>query len=84
MGVLPLEFVNGQTADTLGLTGREVVSISGIAKDLAPGKVLDVEAVSGSEKKHFQVKCRIDSLVEIEYFRHGGILPFVLRDAMKG
>jgi len=78
MGVLPLEFTGGQTADSLGLTGREKVTITGIANNLTPGKLLDVTA----DGKTFKVKCRIDSPVEIDYYRHGGILPYVLRGAM--
>ncbi len=84
MGVLPLEFVDGQNAETLGLNGRERFSISGIAQDLKPAKRLDVKAVDDKGKETtFQVKCRIDSPIEIEYYRHGGILQFVLRDVMK-
>lgn len=81
MGVLPLEFVDGQNAESLGLTGRERYSITGIAKDLKPHKLLDV-AVDGG-KKSFKVKCRIDSAIEVDYYRHGGILQYVLRDVMK-
>jgi len=79
MGVLPLEFVNGQTAESLGLTGRETYSIEGLAVGFTPGKRVKVTAGSIS----FEAKARIDSLVEIEYYRCGGILPYVLREAMK-
>ncbi len=82
MGILPLEFVDGQNADGLGLTGRETVAIGGIQKDLTAGKLLDVTASSDGAKKSFQVKCRIDSAIELDYYRHGGILPFVLRQAV--
>ena len=83
MGVLPLEFTGGQTAESLGLTGRESVSISGIAA-LAPGKRLEVTAETADGKTiRFPVKCRVDSAIEVEYLRHGGILPFVLRQAMR-
>ena len=83
MGVLPLEFVDGQNAESLGLAGNEAISISGIT-DVTPGKLLDVKAVKtdGSEVT-FQAKCRIDSSIEVEYYRHGGILQYVLRDVMK-
>ncbi len=82
MGILPLEFTDGATADRLGLTGLETVSISGIPA-LAPGMFLDVSAwrADGHETR-FKVRCRIDSAIEVEYYRHGGILPFVLREAM--
>jgi aconitate hydratase len=84
MGVLPLEFVDGQNAASLGLTGRERYDISGIAVDLAPGKRLAVKAVApDGSAKSFEVKCRIDSPIEIDYFQHGGILQYVLREVMK-
>jgi aconitate hydratase len=82
MGVLPLEFTGGATADSLGLTGREEISIAGIRDNLTPGKLLDVTAKLDGQVKTFKVKCRADSLVEIDYYRHGGILPYVLRGAM--
>ena len=85
MGVLPLEFVDGQNAESIGLTGRERFHIRGIAQDLKPAKRLDVVAVDpDGQETRFQVKCRIDSPIETEYYRHGGILQYVLRDVMKG
>jgi aconitate hydratase len=82
MGVLPLEFTNGQNADNLGLTGLESVSISGIT-NLTPGKTLEVTATAADGKAiKFKAKCRVDSSIEVEYYRHGGILPFVLRGAV--
>jgi len=82
MGILPLEFVDGQNAETLGLTGLEQITITGISHNLMPRKVLDVKAErDGQPAKTFKVRCRIDSAIEVEYFRHGGILPFVLRQA---
>ncbi len=82
MGILPLEFVDGQTAETLGITGSEIVSISGI-RDLKPGILLDVSAESpGRAVKSFKAKCRVDSAIEVEYYRHGGILPYILREAI--
>ena len=75
MGILPLEFVDGQTVDSLGLTGRETFSVSGIAAGLKPGQRLTVTA----DGKTFAAKCRIDSAIEVDYHRHGGILPYVLR-----
>jgi aconitate hydratase len=83
MGVLPCEFVDGQSADQLGLAGDEAISISGIT-DVTPGKRLDARAVkTDGSTVDFQVKCRIDSSIEVEYYRHGGILQYVLRDVMK-
>ena len=82
MGVLPLEFTPGETAEALGLTGREEFSIAGLAAELTPGKLLAVTAKSDGGLRKFSVRCRIDSAIEVEYYRHGGILPFVLREAM--
>jgi len=81
MGVLPLEFIESETIDSLQLDGSEEVSISGLSNELQPGIVLDMEIkrVDGSSLKT-QVKLRIDTAVEVEYYRHGGILPYVLRN----
>jgi aconitate hydratase len=80
MGVLPLQFMDGQSRQSLGLTGLETFSISGIAAGLRPDQMLNVHGrrADGSEFS-FQVLCRIDTPIEIEYYRHGGILPYVLR-----
>ncbi len=81
MGVLPLEFKNGESHGSLGLTGRETYAISGIA-DIAPGKDLTVTATAdgGGKVTTFAVKARLDSPVEVTYYTHGGILNFVLRE----
>jgi aconitate hydratase len=79
MGVLPLEFLPGDTRETLGLTGEEVYSISGIAEGLRPRARLRVVARSEAGEKRFEVVARIDTPVELEYYRHGGILQYVLR-----
>src|SRR5205823_7070818 len=80
MGVLPLQFTNGQSRTSLELTGLETFSISGIAAGLRPGQTLRVHGrrADGSEFA-FDVLCRIDTPIEVEYYRHGGILPYVLR-----
>jgi aconitate hydratase len=83
MGVLPLEFAAGEGADTLGLTGRETFDIGGVAKDLAPGKRLQVTATAeDGSKKTFTVVCRIDTPNEVDYYQHGGILQFVVRQIL--
>jgi aconitate hydratase len=84
MGVLPLEFLPGQDRESLGLSGEEVYDVEGVAKDLGPRKKLNVRAVSadGSEKR-FETLARIDTAVELDYYRHGGILQYVLRQLMK-
>jgi aconitate hydratase len=84
MGVLPLEFLPGQSAASLGLTGKETFDIGGIAEGLTPRKQLTVRAhrEDGTEVE-FTAVVRIDSSIEVQYYRHGGILPFVLRRLLK-
>ena len=80
MGVLPLQFSDGESRASLGLTGFERFNITGIAEDLTPGKILKVSAqAEDGQEKHFQVIARLDTPVEIDYFRNGGILQYVLR-----
>jgi len=83
MGVLPLQFEAGQTRDALGLTGRETYTITGIAENMAPGKTLQVTATADDGKvTTFNVVARIDTPVELDYYQHGGILQFVLRQLL--
>jgi aconitate hydratase len=84
MGVLPLEFIGGKTHQSLGLTGEEVFDIAGVADQLRPGKLLKVSAKRpDGTRVDFEAKARIDTEVELEYYRHGGILEFVLRQLLK-
>ena len=76
MGILPCEFINGETTETLGLTGEENFSITGVAENFAPGKILTVTA----GEKTFRVKARVDTPLEIEYLKNGGVLNYVLRN----
>ena len=80
MGVLPLCYEPGQNRESLGLTGRETFTITGIANGPVPGGRVDVTATAedGTTKK-FQAVVRLNSNVEVDYYRHGGILPRVLR-----
>src|SRR5205814_10452778 len=78
MGVLPLVFPSGCTASSLGLTGREVYSFTGIAEGLRPGGIVHVRA-EGERVIEFDAVARIDTPEELIAFRHGGILPYVLR-----
>jgi aconitate hydratase len=84
MGVLPLQFKEGESWQSLGLKGDETVSISGIAQGLKPRATLTVEisSVDGS-KRSVEVLCRIDTLDELDYFNNGGIMPYVLRNLAK-
>jgi aconitate hydratase len=78
MGVLPLVFPAGATAASLGLTGRELFEIRGMAQGLAPGAAVWVRAV-GDKTIEFTATARIDTPEELVAFKHGGILPYVLR-----
>ena len=80
VGVLPLEFLPGENKETLGLTGREVYDIEGLDDNLQPRQLVTVRArdEAGNEKV-FQVRVRLDTHIEVDYYRHGGILQYVLR-----
>ena len=85
MGVLPLQFQEGDTASSLGLTGHETFSITGIADGLQPGCTVDVTAVAEDGKEtRFQADVRLDSEVDVEYYLNGGILQTVLRKMARG
>jgi aconitate hydratase len=84
MGVLPLQFEPGEDRETLGLTGEETYDIEGIAGALTPGKRMNVFVTpAGGATKTFTAVCRIDTPVEVDYYNHGGILPFVLRGLVR-
>jgi aconitate hydratase len=85
MGVLPLQLKSGESWESLGLTGFEEYEIEGITEDLQPRKEITVRArrKDGSETA-FKVICRLDSRIEIEYYRNGGILQTVLRQMVQG
>jgi aconitate hydratase len=83
MGVLPLQFADGTSAQTLGLDGSEIFSITGLSDSIAPGQQVTLEITSKEgEVRRVPVKLRIDTPIEIDYYRHGGILPFVLRQLL--
>ncbi|HEY3841431.1 MAG TPA: aconitate hydratase AcnA [Bryobacteraceae bacterium] len=80
MGVLPLQFLPGENAASLKLTGKETYAVSGIRQALDGNKIAKVTATTADGKSTtFSVTVRIDTPQEVEYYRHGGILPFVLR-----
>jgi aconitate hydratase len=83
MGVLPLQFQAGEDAQSLGLTGKETFEIVGIAEGLAPMKKLTVRTSGEGTKKEFTATCRIDTPNELDYYRNGGILNYVLRQLAK-
>jgi aconitate hydratase len=80
MGVLPLQFDAGVNAASLGLTGRERYELTGIEKGLKPGATISVRAIGDDATTiAFTATARIDTPEELVAFRHGGILPYVLR-----
>ncbi len=80
LGVLPLQYEEGDSAEKLGLTGAETITISGISEGLTPHKSVDVSARNDEGKEiKFKAIARLDSLIDIEYYRNGGILQYVLR-----
>ncbi|HVC43635.1 MAG TPA: aconitate hydratase AcnA [Candidatus Binataceae bacterium] len=83
MGVLALEFVGGQNRASLGLTGRESYAISGLGAGLKPRQKLKVRAEENGKVTEFEVLARIDTPEDVEYIRHGGVLPYVLREMLR-
>lgn len=84
MGVLPLVYMNGQNAASLKLDGKESYSIAGISEGLKPGQILRVTAKKDSgEEIKFEVKCRLDAEIEVEYYKNDGILQYVVREFLK-
>ena len=81
MGVLPLQYADGQNAASLGLTGHETFAVTGLGplNDGVTPKTLTVRAVDGDRVVEFEVRLRIDTPMEAEYYRNGGILPYMLR-----
>ncbi|MEO7167942.1 MAG: aconitate hydratase [Spartobacteria bacterium] len=81
MGVLPLQFVDGTNAQSLGLDGSEIYSVTGLSESIQPGQnlSLEIERANGNSQS-IPVKLRIDTPIEVDYYRHGGILQFVLRE----
>ena len=80
MGVLPLQFKPGDSADSLGLSGRETFDVTGIAGGITPGQDVQIHAArEDGSSVDFNVTCRIDNQVEVDYHRNGGVLHTVLR-----
>jgi aconitate hydratase len=83
MGILPLQYLPGESRESLGLSGREAFSVCGIAAGLVPGQRLEVEARRSEGKTRFTVLARIDNATEAAYLYHGGVLQMVLRQMLK-
>ena len=83
MGVLPLQFLDGDSRESLGLTGEEIFSINDFSSSLHPRQEVTVKVQSKDGNRTFHALLRIDTQIEVEYYRHGGVLPMVLRQLMK-
>jgi len=84
MGVLPLQFLDGESREILDLTGQELFTVEGFSDDLRPKQQVSVRAYGANGEKKFQMIVRIDTPVEADYYRNGGILQMVLRQLLKG
>lgn len=83
MGVLPLQFIGSESAESLKITGNETYDILGVSNEIKPQQDLTlVITYPSGEKKQVKVLCRIDTPIEVEYYRQGGILPYVLRQLL--
>jgi aconitate hydratase len=83
MGVLPLQFLGADSAQSLGIKGDETIDILGLA-GIKPQQELKVQITGADGRKvEITVKCRIDTAIEVDYYRHGGILPYVLREILE-
>ncbi len=83
MGVLPMQFADGTNPQTLGLDGSEAFSVTGLSESIRPGQTVTLEIKSRDGKtREVPVTLRIDTPIEVDYYRHGGILPFVLRQLL--
>ncbi len=78
MGIVPLQYLPGESATSLGLTGKEEFTIE-IPKDLKPQQVVDVKAVTGDKTKTFGTVARFDTELELAYYKNGGILNYMVR-----
>ncbi len=86
MGILPMQFLEGESRESLGLTGHETFTIENLSNDLKPRQKVTVRAKSADgtgKEKTFEMLTRIDTPIEVEYYRHGGILQMVLREMLK-
>jgi aconitate hydratase A / 2-methylisocitrate dehydratase len=84
MGVLPLEFLPGENAESLGLTGLEIYDFAGLSETFEPKKRIQVTVRDGNGQltRHFHAVARVDTPFEVSYYQHGGILPYVLRQML--
>ena len=81
MGVLPLQFIDGQNKESLELNGSEIISIKGL-EGITPNSEVDCE-IQSVQKKYTKLLCRIDTIKELDYYKQGGILQYVLNSIIK-
>jgi aconitate hydratase len=85
MGVLPLQFMTGDNAQKLGITGKEIFTITGLEAGLKPGQELTVQTINDENiRMTFNVLSRLDTPIDIQYYQNGGILQTVLKQMLKG
>ncbi len=85
MGILPLQFMDGENVQSLNLDGSEIINITGFADDLQPGQIANMKIVrQNGDTLTTELRIRIDSPVEVEYYKHGGILDYVIRNFLSG
>jgi aconitate hydratase len=89
MGIAPLELLPGESVASLGLSGEEVIDVAGLAQGVAggfkEGREVTVRARSAAgPAREFRVRVRLDTPQEVQYYRHGGILHYVLRQLLRG
>ncbi len=84
MGVLPLQFTDGETVETLGIDGTEIFDLQGLHDDVKPRQSIDlVIRRSGGETKVVPVTLRIDTAAELDYVRRGGLMPYILAETLQ-
>ena len=84
MGVIPLQYLDGENKESLNIEGNEIIDIDGLADNLTPGKIINVTATkTDGTKTSFKAKVRIDANIEVDYYHHGGVLQYVLRKMVK-
>lgn len=83
MGILPLQFMEGDSVESLQFTGDELFTLHGLGQQMAPRQQVTLEIVRGDSKRQVKLLLRLDTPSEVEYYRHGGILPYVVRQLLK-
>lgn len=82
MGILPLEFINGENLEILGLTGNEVFAVKGLENGLTPNQEMILEINNDGQIRNVKVLARLDTSIEVDYYKNGGILPYMLRQTL--